>query len=71
MSDHKDLDLPIPHIETDGSVNELHIAHYEDREWLSICNSASSIVIASPDHARALARALVIAANFIDKQMGN
>jgi hypothetical protein len=60
------MNLPVPYIESDGSVNEISIVRYEFREWISIRNAGASIVVANATHARALAHALTVAANLLD-----
>ena len=62
------MNLPVPYIENDGSVNEISLVRYEHREWFSIRSGTSdaSIIVANATHARALAHALTVAANLLD-----
>lgn len=62
------MNLPVPAIEPDGSVNMLSVVRHEFREWISIRSevSGTSILVANATHARALAHALTVAANLLD-----
>ncbi len=63
------LDLPIPHIWDDGSVSELRLTRraYTDCFALHSDRNDAIIIIGSSEHARALARALTIAADRLDR----
>lgn len=72
------FDLPVPHIYHDGSVSQINIACYESEAWnwelplspyIMDENRENMIVLGSPEQARAMARALLIAADLCDKEM--
>jgi hypothetical protein len=72
------FDLPVPHIYRDGSVSQINIACFESEAWTSDIplspnimdeNREHMIVLGSPEQARAMARALLIAADLCDKEM--
>lgn len=68
MSDREVFNLPVPHIHCDGSVSQLNIVRYANREWLGINTSdrCHGILVQDATHARALARALTVAADLLD-----
>jgi len=71
MSDEKVMNIPIHHVHDDGSVSELHLVRYEGRDWMALRGqSDSSVVVGSAEHARAIARSLLIAANLMEKELG-
>lgn len=57
------FEMPVPHVYDDGSVAYLSIHKYDDHDHISIRDENQSIVIASPEHARQIARVLLIAAD--------
>ena len=67
MSDAEVLSLPVPYIHCDGSVSTLTVKRYACREWFSIDSiHGGGILVHDAVHARALARALTIAADLLD-----
>lgn len=61
------LELPIPHIWDDGLVTTLTLKRMEFESNFSLSDGVGDIIIiGDADHARALARALTIAANHLD-----
>lgn len=63
--------LPVPHVFCDGSVSDLAVILFEgsDGAFLSTGMNHEGISIASPSQARALANALLIAANLREKEL--
>lgn len=69
------FDLPVPHIYPDASVSDIRVKAHECPADLSfggyICYGEGGrddmVTFATPDHARALARALLVAADALDK----
>lgn len=57
------FEMPVPHVYDDGSVQEVFVKKYEGSDWISLTNKNEWIVIASPEHARQIARVLLIAAD--------
>lgn len=71
MSDREAMNLPIPYIHCDGSVSNLNLVRYESREWFGLQgDNGQSILVQDATHARALARALTIAADLLDSGKG-
>lgn len=61
------IKLPVPHIWGDGSVTEMWVARLEYSNTFTLSDERGAlIVIGDPTHARALARALTVAANHLD-----
>ena len=63
----KDFNLPVPHVYDDGSVNTVDVYTYSDdgdiNDFFVIGDGRdSTILVNSPQHADALARAITIAA---------
>ncbi len=63
----EEFELPVPHIYEDGSVSEVFVKHYEGKDFISVRNDNVSILIGSVAQARALARALTIAADLWER----
>lgn len=59
--------LPVPHIYSDGSVSTVTVHKYDEHDWVTIRDDVQSIIVASPEQARAMARALTIAADLMVK----
>lgn len=66
-------ELPVPHIYEDASINMLIVqANEGDDASPCIVNRYDALIVtSSPDHARALARALMIAADACDRERGH
>lgn len=66
-TDRKVLDLPAPHIHPDGTVSTLRVVRYANRDWFGLRDDTGySVIVHDANHARALARALTIAADLLD-----
>lgn len=63
------FDLPVPHVYADGSVTSIRVVAYEvpDTSPSIVDERDSLIVTGNPDHARQIARALLIAADLCEK----
>ncbi len=63
MTTETQFSLPVPYIYDDGTVAEISINKWENHDFISIRDENQSILVSSPDHARQIARALMIAAD--------
>ena len=67
-TDRKVLDLPVPHIHPDGGVSMIRVTRYACRDWFGLTEvGGGQLIVQDSTHARALARALTIAADLLDK----